>query len=169
MLLRTIINPLPFAVVWVILTNQVNLAGFLIGYALAFGMGRLFLLPINPQEPIRLRHIPRRIGYVISYILRLSVDIFLSGVDVSLRVMGLRPISRSGIVAVPIQDETHNEVIAGLSAHAITITPGELVVAYDTENDLMYVHCLDVVQAEPTLDSEQAARVKIYRRILGYD
>jgi multicomponent Na+:H+ antiporter subunit E len=66
---------------------------------------------------------------------------------------------------VPTQDETHSASIAALSAHAITITPGELVVDFDGAK-VMYVHCLDTEATSKTADPAQAARLKLLRRVL---
>ncbi|MFW5692120.1 MAG: Na+/H+ antiporter subunit E [Chloroflexota bacterium] len=167
--IRQLLFPLPFAILWIILTNQVGVVSFLIGYALAFAIGLLLVDLTDGEQAVRLTNLPSRVLWVVIYVVTLSRDIFLSGVDVSLRVIGLRPISRTGIVAVPVQADKDHEVIAGLSGHAITITPGELVVAYDDDERIMYVHCLDVEMSVPNLEKNQGARVKVYRRILGHD
>lgn len=166
---RYVLFPVPFALLWMILTNEVGIISFLIGYLLAFSMGLLLVGSDTEQQSVTLNDIAGRLLALLRYILRLSVDILLSGIDVALRVIGLRSVARTGIIAVPIQDDEQRDVIAGLSAHAITITPGELVVTYDEDGGIMYVHALDVEASEQDCQTKQAERVAIYRRILGHD
>jgi len=161
------------AILWVMLTNVVSIDSFLIGYVVGITLSWL-LAQGQVLPPLGGKNIPGRILAIFIYLLQLSRDIFLSGVDVMLRVMGVRP-TRPGIIAVPVQhpaqedDELVREVIAGLSAASITITPGELVVDYSDDGEIMYVHVLDIETAGPTLDPEQTERMKVFRKVLGRD
>lgn len=146
---------------WLILTEQFNLPGFVIGYVLSFGIVAVLLhdQPVS-MNPSRL---PSQAWALLTYSVVLARDIMLSGIDVLLRVFNVRPV-RPGIIAVKIDDD--DEIIAGLSAHGITITPGQLVVDFDDEGYL-YVHCLDIEDSAAKVDAEQAARLKYLRRIRG--
>lgn len=166
MMIRNLLFPLPFALVWMVLVKEFDIVSFMIGYSLAFGIS-LLITDDERQESIRLKHIPRRVFALIVYLLILTRDIFMAGVDVSLRVMGFRPITQSGIIAVETMDDS--ELIAGLSGHSITITPGELVIEFDQEQKVMYVHCLDVKRSEPVAQAGQEARLKLFKRILDRD
>lgn len=61
--------------------------------------------------------------------------------QVALVVLRLRPLERPGIVAVPIGARTPTGV--AVSALAITLSPGELLVDIDSERDVMLIHVLD--------------------------
>jgi multicomponent Na+:H+ antiporter subunit E len=164
MLVNYIFIPIPMAVVWAILVDQFSIPSLIIGYII--GVGVTALLSRSASVNIYVLKLPGEFLALITYMLWLSRDILLSGVDVALRVIGVRP-TRTGIVAVPVQDES--EIVAGMSAHSITITPGELVVDFDEEQNIMYVHCLDVEMSVPKVDREQTERLKQFRRILGHD
>lgn len=151
--------------VWIVLTNEWSPASYAIGCVI--GAGVSFVLTRNRRLRLAPSNLPRQMAALVIYILTLNRDIFLSGVEVSQRVLGFKPV-KPGIIAVPTQDETGSEIIAGLSAHWITITPGELVVDFDGR-ETMYVHCLDVDASLPRLAGDQARRVSLFRRILGYD
>lgn len=56
-------------------------------------------------------------------------------------VVGLRPLRRPGIVAVPIGERSPNGVAA--TALAITLSPGEVFVDVDWEAGVMLIHVLD--------------------------
>lgn len=170
-MVQFILLPIPMALAWVALTDQPSLEGFAIGYVLAFGLA--FVLTKNRPLAFNLATVPRQILSTVIYVVTLAWDVFRSGIDVALRAAGIRPIC-PGIIAVPIQHddvegELLREVIAGLSAHAITITPGELVVDYNAERTVMYVHCLDAYSSVKTLDPDQTERLKMFKRILGRD
>lgn len=168
MWVQYLLFPIPMALVWILLTDHASIPSFLIGYTLSLGLA--VLLTRHRRLIIYPDRFPDQIITLVIYLLVLARDIFLSGVDVTLRIIGIRPL-RPGIIAVPIQCEAGTEqikeIVAGSSAHGITITPGELVVDFDEDDDVMYVHCLDVEYSAPRLDSDQAQRVKRFRRILG--
>ncbi|PJF22208.1 MAG: hypothetical protein CUN56_07165 [Phototrophicales bacterium] len=166
MILRSVLFPLPFAFVWMALTQQTDLVSFALGYVIAFAIS-LLITTGDERRLVRINYIPRRVGALLRYSFILSRDIFMAGIDVSLRVMGFRPIDRSGIIAVEVKDQS--ALMAALSAHSITITPGELVVEFDEQAGVMYVHCLDVERSLPKAAAEQEERLKLFKRILDRD
>jgi multisubunit Na+/H+ antiporter MnhE subunit len=148
---------------WVVMTNQPNPFGF----GLGFGIGFLLLVTLRGKRGlnIRLIHLPKQLGWALLYLLVLTRDIVISGWDVSLRILGLRPI-KSGIIKVPIGDKRPE--VGALTAHGITITPGQLVVEFD-RHDNVYVHCLDVDSSAQTIAADQARRLKFYQGMMGDD
>lgn len=154
----------PLAVIWIILSDHASIESFVIGYVLSLLIIRLVL----QERTIRLNpaRMPGQFIALVIYMMVLMRDILLSGIDVALRAVSLRPL-KPGIISVSVQDE--RSVVAGLSAHGITITPGELVVDFDQEKHVMYVHCLDADHAIANLEGDQARRLKMFRRILGDD
>ncbi len=157
--------PIPLAIIWVILVDQVTIESFLIGYIISVALA----LRIAANEDIRfsIAKLPTQAISLIIYCLLMFWNIFLSGIDVMLRVLSVRPY-RPGIIAVPVQDSDEDPIVAGGSAHSITITPGQLVVDFDGAKT-MYVHCLDAEESAQTLDSDQTMRLKWIKRILGDD
>ena len=74
--------------------------------------------------------------------------------------------------SVNTQDETENELISAVSAHGITITPGELVVDFeetDEEGVMMIVHSLNLDTSGQSLDEDQSMRLARIKGILGHD
>ncbi len=62
--------------------------------------------------------------------------------------------------------------MSAVSAHGITITPGELVVDFEEKSDegvLMIVHSLNKSESGKRLDHDQAVRLKRIKGILGHD
>lgn len=165
---RHFIYPLIFAVLWVLSTGQVEPISFLIGYLIGFIVIWLVMSTLDEQPSYHTKNLPSRILELVIYLFRLNIEIILSGVDVFLRIINVRP-TRAGIVAIPVQDTDDNSIIAGLSAHNITITPGQLVVAFDSENKVLYVHCLDVDSMFSTMEADQNKRMHKLRTILGLD
>lgn len=162
-MLTSLFFALPVGLIWVMLSDQWSLDGFLVGYVL--GVAVLSLIGIK-RVRLQWSKLPLQLGALIVYALRLAVDIILSGLDVARRVIDPRMPLNPGIVAVRTQDDS--ESLAALSAHAITITPGELVVEFDG-NETLFVHCLDVEQSAPKLDADQTRRLGMLRRVLGHD
>lgn len=171
---KYVLLPIPMAITWLLLTSKVTVESFFVGYVLSIALAAI--VTHKWQVTINLVRVPTQVFTLIVYIILLFRDIFLSSVDVMLRVLGIKPL-RTGIIAVLVDQDEHmhdvdpsvREFLGGMSAHGITITPGELVVDYSPDRRVMYVHCLDVEEAAPQLDIDQNKRERIFRRILGND
>jgi multicomponent Na+:H+ antiporter subunit E len=69
---------------------------------------------------------------------------------------------RPGIIA--IDSGCSSELGAALSAHALSITPGELVIGIDDEG-VMYTHCLDATHSAEYTAQAQAMRRDLLSKI----
>jgi multicomponent Na+:H+ antiporter subunit E len=152
----------PLALGWMIITTQFNPGGLLVGYIL----GVLAVLLIRPPiERVSPRALPRQTVALIVYILTLFRDIFLSSIFVVRIALSPQLRLRPGLMRVHTGDSQKREVVAALSAHNITITPGELVVEFE-ENESMLVHTLDLSKSERSAIANQSRRRDLIRRIL---
>jgi multicomponent Na+:H+ antiporter subunit E len=162
-MLPVVIYAVPIGLLWLLITNRLTLDAFVIGYV----FGIVFLLAVGARS---LRVVPRRLPMqcvvLLTYLVILVRDILVSSFDVALRVINPRLPLATGILKVETQED--DALIAALSAHSITITPGELVVDF-AGNQHMYVHCLDVTTSADTLPIVQARRLVLFRRMLGRD
>lgn len=163
LLIQNIILAVAMAVGWIFLTGQINIEGFLLGFTVSFVVVMLLMrnVQINP------RRLPLQIFVLVVYSIILARDILLSGIEVAQYVIGdltggtKKP--NPGIARLNVQDD--GEIINALTAHGITITPGQLVVDYDGEGNV-YVHCLDIASADK-LETDQNKRLVHLRRIVG--
>lgn len=176
-MLSTLILSIPMALLWMIFARQFSLEGFIIGYI--FGIGVIITIRLNTSfdedttEPIKISRIPSQIIALLIYIARLSVNVVLSGLDVAGKVLQAEMPIKPGVHAISTQDSKNHSLISALSAHSITITPGELVIDYDEDEDgntIMLVHTLDKEASNPDkLKRDQTKRLKLIRQILGHD
>jgi multisubunit Na+/H+ antiporter MnhE subunit len=65
-----------------------------------------------------------------------------------------------------VQCGKHSDIINGLSAHALTINPGEMVIAMG-EDEMMYVHVLNTDDADERLIKILRRHRRMLRVILG--
>jgi len=171
-MLQIIVMALPFSLAWMVLSNEITLPSFIVGYILGFAILFLLYRKIGTNK-INLIKLPVQVFWLIYYIGILAVDILLSGVDVARRVLHPGPDLpiNPDIQKVYTQDETRDPIISAMSAHAITITPGEMVIDYDEEDPggvVMYVHALDIDECKDELDRDQTRRLRLFNRILGH-
>jgi multicomponent Na+:H+ antiporter subunit E len=160
-IMRVVLLAFVPAVIWMILTQQVNGEGFLLGYIIGIALTALLVRRNNNSfDPVKL---PSQFAATLVYIVLLFWDIFVSGIDVFLRIIGRRPVN-PGIARVALGDP--RESVAAISAHGITVTPGQLVVDFDDQNHLLFVHCLDIEDADNILHSQQVRRLALIKRIL---
>ncbi len=66
--------------------------------------------------------------------------------EVTLAVLGVRPPTRADIVSVPFGERSANGV--AVSALAVTLSPGEVLVDVDWDRRVMLVHVLDASDPE---------------------
>lgn len=169
-----LVMSIPMTLLWMIFARQLSIEGLIVGYI--FGFAVLLVIRLNTStedEPIRLQRIPSQIIALVWYIITLSIDVILSGLDVGKRVIQPHLPINPGVHTISTQDESNSILVSALSAHSITITPGELVIDYETDENgqtLMLVHTLDKERSNITkLKRDQSRRLKLIRQILGHD
>lgn len=124
------------------------IVGLLIGLAIA-----AILKPLS--QPLSLGRLPRALFNLAHYTVWLGIDIIRNGIRVARIVLDPKLPIRPGIIAIPSGMKT--ELGVALSAHAITVTPGEQVVEIG-DDGTMYTHCLDVVSSAAGAEEAQRKR-----------
>jgi multicomponent Na+:H+ antiporter subunit E len=171
MIIQRVLLSVPFALAWVLLTGMPTLESFFVGLFVSFLILLLVFPNLKPRASKELRLLERIVAAV-QYTLILFRDIYLSAMDVARRVVDPNLPMKPGIILVstdytPASDENDiSELVAAISAHGITITPGELVIGF-AGRDKMYVHCLDVDASSANAPGNQAKRVALLRKIFG--
>ena len=155
---------LPMAGLWLALSKEQTLDSFIVGYIFGFAVLTLVRSRTFNMNSAR---IPSQILALVQYTAVLLWEILLSSTDVALRVLNPKCPVSPGILETSTQDADKDTLIAALSMHAITVTPGEMVIAYDEDTAIMTVHCLNAETARDTLAPEQAERLKLIKRMLG--
>jgi multicomponent Na+:H+ antiporter subunit E len=153
----------PIALLWMAITGTVSLGGLLIGYLL--GLAILLVLRrlgLRPQQGLGLR----QLGSALVYVGRLLTDVMLSSLQVARIILSPQARLQTGILAVPSGDTRDDQLLAALSAHAINVSPGQLVIDID-EQGTLYVHCLDLTASRPTIEQQQRARLRLLRAVIG--
>lgn len=124
------------------------IVGLLIGLAIA-----TLLKPLS--QPLSLGRLPQALFNLARYTVWLAIDIIRNGIRVARIVLDPKLPIRPGIIAIPSGMKT--ELGVALSAHAITVTPGEQVVEIG-DDGTMYTHCLDVVSSAAGAEEAQRKR-----------
>lgn len=123
------------------MTSNLEPANVVVGLLLAVGVMRL----VRPRPmALHSQNVVGSLWALVRYLTQLAGDLVVSGLQVARMVLSPVIPIRPGIIAIPAQ--TRSELGVALSAHAITLTPGELVVEMD-EEQVMYTHCLDATHS----------------------
>jgi multicomponent Na+:H+ antiporter subunit E len=157
--MEALLTLLALTLTYVAVTGHFGLGNLGVGLILA-GLATAMLRP-GRRRP-RLRRLPAALWSLAVYVVILLVDIVRSGLQVAGIVLSPSLPIRPGIVAIPSGCES--ELATALSAHAVSITPGELVVEID-EQGVMYTHCLDARAAPRYVAEAQRMRRGLLRRI----
>ena len=146
--------------VYLALTANLQLSNIIAGLLLS----SLILLLLHPAaQALNWRFLPSTTWAIIRYLLVLTYDLIISGIQVARIVLDPALPIQQGIVAIPTNCES--DTGQALSAHAITVTPGELVVEMSDEG-VMYTHVLDATHAEDDMAEAQQMREQMLRKIL---
>lgn len=130
----------------------------------AVAVGALAAALTRPRgRGLPLRRLPAAILALAIYVPRLILDIVKCGITVARFILDPQLPIRPGIVAVK---SGSNDVVTALSAHAITITPGEQVLEIG-DDGTMYTHCLDAVSSGAGADDAQTARRELLEKIFA--
>jgi multicomponent Na+:H+ antiporter subunit E len=147
--------------VYLALSGSLIFSNLVIGAVVSIGI--MSLLKMG-QRPDSIQHLPRAIFTMFEYLGLLLYDIMQNGIQVARLVLSPKISIKPGIIGV--QCGKHSDIINGLSAHALTITPGEMVIAMG-EDDVMYVHVLHSTDADKRLLKILRRHRRMLRAILG--
>ncbi|MCA9958811.1 MAG: Na+/H+ antiporter subunit E [Anaerolineales bacterium] len=150
---------LPLWLLYLLLTGNGEVSNLIVGLVLAVGAAAL-LRPL--PRPIIWRRVPGALLAAVQYVGVLLWDLARSGIQVTRIVLSPKLSIEPGVVAIP--SGCASELATALSAHAITVTPGEMVVEIDADG-VMYTHCLRVDAAAEYVARAQTMRRDLLQRI----
>ncbi|MCB8984540.1 MAG: Na+/H+ antiporter subunit E [Ardenticatenaceae bacterium] len=145
--------------VYLALTSNLQASNIVVGVLLAVGV----LALLRPQRRVTdWRAAGTAVVAVLRYIFVLAHDMVVSGMQVARIVLDPKLPIQPGIIAIP--SGCQSELGTALSAHAITLAPGEMVVEID-DDGVMYTHVLDMAHAETAVAEAQELRVALLNKI----
>ncbi len=146
--------------VYLALTANLQLSNIIAGLLIS----ALILLLLRPAaRAVDWHFLPSTAWAILRYVAVLTYDLIVSGIQVARIVLSPALPIQQGIIAIPTKCES--ETAQALSAHAITLTPGELVVEMSDEG-IMYTHLLDAGHAEDDIAEAQQMREKMLQKIM---
>lgn len=145
--------------IYLALTGNLQFSNIVLGTLVAAVAAVL----VRPQ-PGRtdLRRLPAAAWAIVRYVAILAADVVKSGIGVAAIVLDPALPIRPGIIAIP--SGCCNELASALSAHALSVTPGELVIGID-DDGMMYTHCLDATHSAEYTAQAQAMRRDLLSKI----
>ncbi len=143
-------------VIYLMLTGNVSLSNLVLGLIVSAGIS--LLMPKDTPMLVRIDRLPRYLWAGIRYTFIVIRDVVLGGISTARIVLDPKLPLKSGIVAIPYGSQS--ELGTAFSAHAITLSPGELVIEMDSDG-VMYTHCLNVDATAAAAEEGQAARRKL--------
>lgn len=158
--MRLIIFSLVIALGWMLLTNRFTLESFILGFVIAVPIVILLRRPNGNKRNITLNPMAAAI-----YLGQTLWGMLLSDIDVARRILnGGNGKIKPEVIRLPVGSD--KEIIAALSAHAISVQPGSYVMEYEDDGQTMVVHLLDSDLRE-TVETQQAQRAQLAERMLG--
>jgi multicomponent Na+:H+ antiporter subunit E len=148
-------------ILYLAITGNLQFSNMVLGGIVA----TLAIVLLRPQPGrFTLRRLPVALLASIRYLVILIADIISSGIAVARVVLNPALPIRPGIIAIPSGCES--ELATALSAHALSVTPGELVIGID-EQGVLYTHCLDATHAADYIAQAQAMRRNLLSKIIA--
>jgi len=158
MAFQILLNAL-IAVVWMFLSTSFTPQTFVIGYLI----GILILLVMR-------RYFKERfyLGWIwaaIKLILIFLRELVMSNITVLRIVLDPKMDIKPGVFAFPTELESDWEIM--LLANLVTLTPGTLVVHVSDDQRTLYIHALDIENAEDEINSIKASFEKAIKEVAG--
>lgn len=154
---------LPIAVLVTFLYLLITADFSLLNIAVSLVVGFVISLIYRPQLGLlNIRNFPLAVWSMFRYILVLFADLIKSGLQVAWILLQSELPIRPGIITISANCES--ELANALSAHSISLTPGEIVVEMD-EHGKMYTHVLDITDADEYAEEAQEIRRNLLRNI----
>jgi multisubunit Na+/H+ antiporter MnhE subunit len=146
--------------VYLALTANLELSNLVVGLLIALGLTGL----LHP-EPHRVdpRRLPAALWATLRYALVVVYDMVKGGLQVARITLDPKLPIHPGIIAIP--SGTDSELATALSADAITLSPGELVVEISRDG-VMYTHTLECGHAVQYVEDAQRQRRDMLSKIL---
>jgi multicomponent Na+:H+ antiporter subunit E len=151
----------PLLFVYLELSSNFELSNIIVGLIIVPGIVKL----IRPRRlPADWRRLPSSVFALVRYLVKLVYDVTASGIQVARIVLDPALPIKPGIVSIP--SDCESEMATALSAHAITLAPGEMVVEID-EKGVMYTSCLDTTNSEKYVEDAQKIRKDLLQKIFS--
>ncbi|HCY87453.1 MAG TPA: hypothetical protein DHV36_20130 [Desulfobacteraceae bacterium] len=147
----------------VYLALSTNISVYNISFGVVVTLGIMALMPKRPQS-IQATDFPKGFKALVLYLILMVKNTLAGGFQVARIVLDPSMPLKAGVVAV--DPDSDHELGQALSAHAISLSPGELLVETDAEG-IMYIHSLDVAQTEKVTREEQKYRRRLLQLIFG--
>lgn len=158
--MRYLKSVIPLTLLYIALTANAEPRNWLLGVLRAIGITAL----LRPTPtPINWQNLPKALLATGHFVLTSLWDLLVSSFQVTRLLLQRDVRLRQGVFTLPTKHPSPQ--VSLLSAHAITLTPGELVVEMD-EAGLLYVHSLDVVASAEKAPQAQQQRVKQLEQIV---
>lgn len=143
------------------LAGTSNLEWRNIAFGLIISTGIILLIRPGPRH-MDWHRLPMAMVALAQYLVILAYDLIASGLRTARIVLNPDLPIKPGIIAIP--SECDSELGTALSAHAITLTPGSMVIEIDAHG-VMYTHCLDVTDADKQITNAQKMRRDLLKKI----
>ncbi len=158
--MRIIQLSFPLFIVYLALTGNVAPANLVLGVLVAVGVS--LLSPKIDLPKFSLLRLPGFLWAGFRYLFVVAWDVVRGAYSTARIVLDPKLPLNAGIIAIP--SGSNSELGTALSAHAITLSPGEMVVAID-EGGVMYTHCLNVNDSERFVDEAQSLRKNLLSKM----
>ncbi len=146
--------------VYLALTSNLEPSNLVVGLLVAVGLTAL----LRPgRYGIRPRRVPGVLWAMVRYAGVVGKDVFLGGLQVARFTLDPKLPIHPAVIAIP--SGTESELATALSAHAITLSPGAMVIEIG-EHGVMYTHTLDVNMPDEVFFEIQRKRRDLLAKIL---
>jgi multicomponent Na+:H+ antiporter subunit E len=131
---------LALSLIWCLINGEFSLHQW--GLGLAIGALAVLFTGWGRQRTIPWREMPRRAAYLIwLVVVLLPYHVVKANFGIAWRLLHPTPKANPDIVAIPAGDLTESAL--GVEEQIITLAPGQLVVDYSADEEVIYVHLFD--------------------------
>lgn len=151
--------PLLIALValWMLLWGSISWLNLVTGAILAVLVTRVFFLPaVDLSGRLHL-------GWFLVFLGRFSFSLVIASFQVALQAFSPKGVRHNGVIAVQL--DTRSDFIMTMTAIALSLIPGSIVLEVDRQSSILYLHVLGASD-EAALDKARADVLAVERRLV---
>jgi multicomponent Na+:H+ antiporter subunit E len=143
------------AVVWAAAVGEITLSNVVVGFVLGYAV--LWL----SRDVLDTRDYCRRVPRLLEFLLFFLWELLLANLRVAYDVLTPKFHMNPGIIALPLDARTDNEIT--LLANVISLTPGTLSLDVSEDRRFLFVHSMYILDLE---QEKQRLKDRLERRLL---
>ena len=148
---KLFVYSIDLGIVWCFVSGNISIVNFLFGTIISYALLRPLRTLYDSMGDDSLEVLILKIPSLMRYFMKLAIEIMKASIFVAKIIIQPTINIKPGIISVPIRAKTDLGITT--LSNTITLTPGTLTVDVSDDRSTLYVHCIDIDDADEIRNS----------------